>query len=237
MAGDQLNASTATRYVELGGSRFRYWTKAGTEKSGAPTTVFLHGYSFSIDDWLRIGTLDAVSKLGGPVCAIDLPVGRKTRSTKVVYDRLEAYMPLLEDLFGKLEGGSRPASSGIIPVGASLGGSFALEYALAHPDQVKGLVLVGPALKSLDLEEGRLEISFDPRELSAFKAPTLLVWGENDSFQSARAVGEKLHREMPNSQLVMLRGAGHAAYLDRPQEFNEVLGRFIRERHQGSAQA
>ena len=31
-------------------------------------------------------------------------------------------------------------------VGSSAGGGLAVEYALAHPDQVKGLVLVGPAV-------------------------------------------------------------------------------------------
>ena len=47
-------------------------------------------------------------------------------------------------------------------VGSSMGGAFAIDFAIAHPDQVRGLMLVAPGLS------GGFEPPFDSEEQAAF---------------------------------------------------------------------
>lgn len=57
---------------------------------------------------------------------------------------------------------------------------------------------------------------------------TLLIWGDRD-----RAVGLKscalLRKYMPHSRLVVMRGAGHLAYEERPEEFNAAVLEFLKK--------
>ena len=58
------------------------------------------------------------------------------------------------------------------------------------------------------------------------KAPTLLIWGENDTatpLSDARTM-EKL---IPDAGLVSFRGAGHYSFLDNPQQFKAVVRSFL----------
>ena len=55
--------------------------------------------------------------------------------------------------------------------------------------------------------------------------PAALVYGENDA--RMRDSVEKIMSTIPNSQLFMLKGAGHAAYLDKPEEWLKILYVFL----------
>jgi pimeloyl-ACP methyl ester carboxylesterase len=56
--------------------------------------------------------------------------------------------------------------------------------------------------------------------------PTLLLWGEEDEFQPVR-YAERFEREMPNSRLLALPGAGHIPMEDEPERVAEELARFF----------
>nr|AIA99590.1 hypothetical protein [uncultured bacterium contig00023(2014)] len=58
-------------------------------------------------------------------------------------------------------------------------------------------------------------------------APTLLVWGENDTGTPLRdaKIMEKL---IPDSGLVTFRGAGHYSFLERPAQFAAILDSFLK---------
>ncbi len=64
--------------------------------------------------------------------------------------------------------------------------------------------------------------------LGAVAAPTLFIWGEDDSFGS-RPVAESLIALLPNAELVMYPRSGHLPWLDAPDraisETAEFLGR------------
>jgi len=62
--------------------------------------------------------------------------------------------------------------------------------------------------------------------LSKIKAPTLLIWGENDTATPLRD-GEIMKKNIPDSGLVILKNAGHFSYLDRPFEFSAVINNFL----------
>ena len=178
--------------------------------------VLFHGNAFSLDNWISIGTIKLLEKAGYPVYAIDLPSGKGSKSTKVEKKRVEDYVPILERVFKKLEIGTK--SSQVVIVGPSMGGSFALAYDLAHQDVVSGLVLIAPSLRSLE-----------ESQLSQIETPVLLVWGEKDSVFPLDEYGRNLKNIMPRSRLLILKGAGHAAYLDKPEEFHELLIDFLND--------
>ncbi|NVO84838.1 alpha/beta fold hydrolase [Hymenobacter terrestris] len=64
------------------------------------------------------------------------------------------------------------------------------------------------------------------KELSRIKAPTLLVWGLNDTI-TPPVVGHEFHRLLPNSELRFLDHCGHAPMMERPAEFNRLLMGFL----------
>jgi len=207
----------ASRFVTVDELKIRVRTsnQLGTNQSKKPTVVLFHGYSFSLDEWEKIGTFDELSRWGIPYLALDLPKGKSTRSQRREESKLSAYVPLLKDVFQNV--GLGPDSK-LIMIGPSMGGGFALEYALENKNQVLGLVLIAPSLSGVDVES-----------LADLDIPVLLIWGDKDTIFPLEEHGRKLKSLLSRSKLLIIKSAGHPAYLDRPQEFHELLLDFIEE--------
>jgi len=62
--------------------------------------------------------------------------------------------------------------------------------------------------------------------LPRIQAPTLLVWGDRDE-DTPLADARIMEREIPDAGLVVLRGAGHFSYLDRPADFARIVRTFL----------
>jgi len=76
------------------------------------------------------------------------------------------------------------------------------------------------------IELGRGGITDD--EMRSIKAPTLIVWGKYDEWLGPpERLGERLHRDINGSQLVVIDDAGHLPQLEKPREFNEIVQRFL----------
>lgn len=58
------------------------------------------------------------------------------------------------------------------------------------------------------------------------KAPTLLIWGENDAATPLRDA-KIMERLIPDAGLVSFAGCGHYSFLDNPYQFAAVLRSFI----------
>ena len=71
-------------------------------------------------------------------------------------------------------------------------------------------------------------------QLHKIQAPTLLVWGSQDSI-TPPFVGEKFKDLIPHSKLVFIDHCGHAPMMERPEEFNEVLAAFLEDVKTGKA--
>lgn len=62
--------------------------------------------------------------------------------------------------------------------------------------------------------------------MGSIKAPTLLVWGENDT-ATPLADALKMKRLIPEAGLVSFPGCGHYSFLDNPRQFAAVLSSFL----------
>ena len=68
----------------------------------------------------------------------------------------------------------------------------------------------------------------DQRDLlPRIAVPTLLLWGELDA-RSPLAIAHELQQAIPNSELVVIPGAGHVSNLEQPEAFNDAVRRFCR---------
>ena len=62
--------------------------------------------------------------------------------------------------------------------------------------------------------------------MPAIKAPTLLVWGENDTATPLHDA-KKMASLIPDAGLVQFPGCGHYSFLDNPVQFRAVLNSFL----------
>ena len=60
------------------------------------------------------------------------------------------------------------------------------------------------------------------------QAPTLLLWGENDT-DTPLQDGKIMEKEIPNASLIEIKEAGHFSYLDSYQQCMEIIKEFIKE--------
>lgn len=62
---------------------------------------------------------------------------------------------------------------------------------------------------------------------SGIQIPTLLIWGENDKDTPVEA-GKELNRLIANSELKIILGSGHYAFIDNQNEFMDLLAKFLK---------
>jgi pimeloyl-ACP methyl ester carboxylesterase len=63
--------------------------------------------------------------------------------------------------------------------------------------------------------------------LDKIKIPTLIVTAEYD-LEASKEVAKIMEKEITGSKIVSIENAGHAMNMDKPDEFNEVLIKFIK---------
>ena len=202
----------------------RYWTNVGGlggDDKKRKTVVLFHGNALSLDSWKKTKTLEELSSRGYRVFAIDLPAGKGSMSDKlspkVLKNNPDRIITMFDELFDALDVGDSPFAI----VGPSMGGGFALAYALSRPNRVGALVLVSPSVYRIAEQERS--------KLSELDIPVLLVWGERDRVFPLDEYGKALKETLPRARLLVLKQAGHGAYLDKPDEFNELLLDFLSE--------
>ena len=63
-------------------------------------------------------------------------------------------------------------------------------------------------------------------ELDAIKNKTLIIFGKEDK-STPLYMAKKLNQKIKNSKLIIIEGAGHFAFIDKPQLFNVYLKEFL----------
>ncbi|MGH7645168.1 MAG: alpha/beta fold hydrolase [Gemmatimonadales bacterium] len=122
------------KYVTVDGTRIRYIEGGGASERG--TVILLHGLGASMYSWRH--SLGPVAAAGFRVVAFDNRGFGFSERPRAGYTNAD-YARLLVALMDSL--GVREA----VLAGHSMGGAIAAEVALAHPERVRGLVLVGAA--------------------------------------------------------------------------------------------
>jgi len=126
--------SAASRYVDLPGNVRLHYRDQGAIDPAAPTLLLIHGFSASLHTWEPW-----VARLGDTyrIVSLDLPGHGLTSAPAGYQASIEAYSDLIET-FARAQNLSR-----FIIAGSSMGGNAAWRYALAHPERVESLILVG----------------------------------------------------------------------------------------------
>ena len=174
---------------------------------GTPV-VFLHGLSFTIDIWQRIGMPDLLLEKHVPFLALDMPYGVKS-SCRPKTRNPETNVSVLAEAVQSVFGSTVP-----VLVGASIGGYIALRYAAKFP--VKGLLLISPANA---LAEDLVE------SYGKFRLPVRIIWGSQDNIVSGEEM-RTLADKIPNAKLLVYKDASHPAYLSQPKLFKKDLLEF-----------
>jgi 2-hydroxy-6-oxonona-2,4-dienedioate hydrolase len=66
-------------------------------------------------------------------------------------------------------------------------------------------------------------------EMRSVKAPTLILWGKYDELAGPpERTGERLHRDINGSRLVVIDNAGHLPQLERADEVNRIVRQFLK---------
>ena len=167
--------------------------------------ILLHGMKFQAETWRELGTLAALAEAGLRVLAVDMPGFGRSVASEVVPGEV------LRRLYHQL------GLSKAVLIGPSMGGRIALEFAIAHPEHIAGLVLVG----AVGVAENR-------GGLARITAPTLIIWGEEDQV-SPLTHSDILLTELSRAQREIYPQAPHPCYLGQPQRWHASLTTFLHQ--------
>ena len=269
------------KFVDVDGVRLHY-----VEKGDGPPVVLLHGNALSLVDFQASGLFDRLAA-NHRVIAFDRPgFGHSTRPR----DRLWTPVAQADLLYAALAllGVERPAI-----VGHSMGATVAVAWALAHPDDVRSLVLLAgyyyptarvdalltapvalpllgdamrytvTALSARALIGPMIKATFSPRDVpphffprlsremlvrpsqlradaedAAFMVPSAaglagryrelhlpvtIYAGADDKVVATDTQAARLHRDVPQSELVVLPGVGHMVHYAEPDRIAVAL--------------
>ncbi|KAM8931031.1 protein ABHD14A [Pelodytes ibericus] len=170
--------------------------------------LLLHGQAFTSKTWEDLGTLNILAEHGYRAVAIDLPgYGDSLRAQPMSSEkgRTDYLLQVMESL------GTRQP----VLISPSMSGLFSLPLLLQHPDRLRGFVPIAPVGTK----------SFKSQQYQQIHVPSLIVYGTLDTNLGSQSL-ESLQL-LPNHTLNPLEGAGHACYLDRPEEFHAALLMFL----------
>ena len=164
--------------------------------------LLLHGASFSAETWRETGTLAALRGSGRDACALDL------RASSPLAQRPLLLPAVLDALGWKQAVIVAPSASGRILF------PFLASASRAELERLAGVVSI--AAVHFAQSAAGIRASAPARAV-----PALIVWGERDHPEQ-EAVGQQM-AAFTRSEKLVIRGAGHACYLDAPAVFNVRL--------------
>jgi len=192
------------QWVTIRGLKIRYLMKG----TGHPFAL-LHGFSFHAETWVEMGLFDELAEKYN-VYAFDMPYGAKSRSDKFSAENRDEYADFLKEMLQTLNI-EKP-----VLLGASISGEVTLRYLSQGHGGKAGIVA------------GAVHVQNLVPMLEMIMVPVLGVWGERDNI-SPPENANILADHVKKSEAHVIKGAGHACYLDKPEEFKILLREFLKK--------
>lgn len=196
--------------VELSGKKVFF--RKLVEDTHRKRILMLHGMSFTSEDWLKLDAFRKISQWGFDVFAVDFPgFGKSEQNSEygISSGNYENASKFVKDFSAEI------GLKGFCIVGPSMGGAIAIRSAIDLPDLINSVIIIGGA--GVDAFE---------RELSKIEMPVLIIWGSKDRVIDI-SKGRKYHDLISGSKMQTIDGAGHAAYLDKPAQFFNMIKEFL----------
>ncbi|XP_074054204.1 putative protein-lysine deacylase ABHD14B [Macrotis lagotis] len=206
MASVQSNEGT----IQVHGQQLFYReAQPASGQTPRPSVLLLHGIRFSSETWLKLGTLDKLAQAGYRAVGIDLPgLGHSKEAVAPTPIGELAPSSFLQAVLEALQLGPT------VLVSPSLSGMYALPFLISPSSQLCGYVPVAPICTD----------KVSPADYGRVKTPTLIVYGDQDPMGESSL---KHLQQLPNHQVMVMTGAGHPCYLDRPDEWHSGLLDFL----------
>ena len=141
---DEADEAAAFAWTDVGGIRVRHARRGPDD--GVPV-LFVHGFGGDLGNWLF--NLDAVAE-SAPVIALDLP-GHGQSDARLPGTSLAALADFVAAFLGEI-GVER-----VHWVGHSMGGAIGAQFALAHPQRLASLALIGSAGLGPEIDGGYID--------------------------------------------------------------------------------
>ena len=195
--------------VDIGGGKVFYRSSISQDHKGS--IILLHGRSFTSKDWIEIKAFDIFSELGYDVYALDYPgFGNSQDNPNYKFSRdFKNTSKFVLEFSGKL------GLMGFNLVGPSMGGGITLRTLIDYPDIVSSAVVIGSS-----------GVDSMKEELPNVNTPLLILWGEFDDIIK-KEDGTTLRNLVKNSELKIVPGATHPAYIDNPAFFFDEMKKFL----------
>lgn len=173
------------------------------------SVLLLHGIRFSSETWQNLGTLHRLAQAGYQAVAIDLPgLGHSKEAAAPVPIGELAPGSFLAAVVDALELGPP------VVISPSLSGMYSLPFLTAPGSQLRGYVPVAPICTD----------KINAANYASVKTPALIVYGDQDPM--GQSSFEHL-KQLPNHRVLIMKGAGHPCYLDKPEEWHTGLLDFL----------
>lgn len=199
------------KYVELGGKRVHYFTDGNLRDK--ETIVFLHGKSFKAQTWVDLKPWEYLSKESLSGLYVDIPgwgLSEQNSDYDVGKNDYSDMSKFIHDLTSKLN------LNEYLLLGASFSVPFVLRHALDYPNKVNKLILVG-GVYARSIED----------KLPQINQPALIIYGKEDTVVGLEPA-EMYSKKLKKSRKIIVDGARHPLYLDKPREFFQNLIDFIK---------
>ncbi|XP_057701719.1 protein ABHD14B isoform X2 [Corythoichthys intestinalis] len=172
--------------------------------------LLLHGRSFSSENWLNVGTLHTLANAGYRAVAIDLPgLGRSSSAEAPVAVGELAPAAFLTDVCKRLE------LSPVVVISPSLSGMYSLPFLLQQQHLLRAYIPIAPICTE----------KISAQQYHSIKVPSLIVYGDRDT--SLGQVSLNNLSQLANHSVAVIKGAGHACYLDDPDTWHRLLTDFL----------
>ncbi|XP_076985227.1 putative protein-lysine deacylase ABHD14B [Tamandua tetradactyla] len=206
MAGVEQHEGT----IQVQGQRlFFREVKPGGGQIPRFSVLLLHGIRFSSETWQKLGTLQKLAQAGYRAVAIDLPgLGNSKEATAPAPIGELAPGSFLTAVVDALELGPP------VVISPSLSGMYSLPFLTAPGSQLQGYVPVAPICTD----------KISAADYAGVKTPALIVYGAQDPM--GQTSFEHL-KQLPNHRVLVMEGAGHPCYLDKPEEWHAGLLEFL----------